>query len=136
MNYLRSQGLGQRNQPIGRSCRDCMTHLPYKQLRSWHSQRQIKEIHLPWNRCRLLTSTHFLQASIFSCKNAQATILLCGMMKDCFSESTRKPKYSKEVVGYRTDLLIPIVYPSSISTEWTINMAALAALTPNSFCLS
>ena len=40
MNYLRSQSLRQRNQFLGRSCRDCTTHLPYKQLRSWHSQRQ------------------------------------------------------------------------------------------------
>ena len=134
MNYLRSQSLRQRNQSIGRSCRDCTTHLPYKQLRSWHSRRQRNSFTL--EPLQTLNIHAFLQASIFSCKNAQATILLCGMMKDCFSESTRNPKYSKDVVGYRTDLLIPIVYPSSTSAEWTINMAALAALTPNSFCLS
>ena len=133
MNYLRSQSLRQTS-PLDEAV--VIARLISLMNNFAAGTANNKEIHLPWNRCRLLTSTHFLQASIFSCKNAQATILLCGMMKDCFSESTRKPKYSKDVVGYRTDLLIPIVYPSSTSTEWTINMAALAALTPNSFCLS
>ena len=62
-----------------------------------------------------------------SLQRANVSLLCCGIREDCLSESTIRPRYSKEVVGASTDFFIPVVSPSSIRRDRTTYRAAFAA---------
>jgi len=87
--------------------RSSLTDFSDKKCCCWHGQRK---------RCALASKTlqRFQWYGVFARKNelpkrANDSLLCCGIRKECFSESTIRPRYSKEVVGASTEFFIPIV---------------------------